>query len=344
MRTIEGIDQKAVTEWLSERVVVQPPLEFQLIIGGHSNLTFRVTDTERRQWVLRRPPLNSVLHTAHDMEREARIVQALAGSGVPVPPVVGLCTDEAVKGSPFYVMNFVDGVVARTAAGARAFEEDTRRIVSRNLIEVLVRLHALAPEEVGLGDLGKKTDYVLRQLRRWSRQVDSLSKRELPLLRQVYQELTGRVPPEGGVGIVHGDYRLDNCIVGVDGSIAAVLDWELCTLGDTRADLGMLLVYWAEPGDILEPLGSPPTTAGGFASRRELVDDYCVSSGHEAVHLDYFVAFAYWRLACILEGVHARYLSGAMGKGAPPGVERFAPAVERLTERASDILSGRPAF
>lgn len=344
MHTIEGINQPAVTDWLRERVALKTPLTFKLITGGHSNLTFQVTDAGGKKWVLRRPPLHSVLATAHDMSREHRIVQALAGSGVPVPPVVGLCTDEGVNGSPFYVMEFVEGTVARDVTTAHELDPATRMTASQDLMEVLVRLHALVPEDVGLGDLGKKADYVARQLRRWSRQVDGLSKRQLPLLRQVHGELVQRIPAQHEAGIVHGDYRLDNCIISTDGRIAAVLDWELCTLGDVRADIGMLMVYWAEPEDPIQPLDSAPTTAGGFPDRRQLVDWYRAATTVDLSDLDYFVAFSYWRLACILEGVYARYLSAAMGEGTPENLGRFAHMVDQMTERAAEILEGRPAF
>lgn len=343
MPTVEGINPAPVTAWLNARAPVVPPLTFELITGGHSNLTYRVTDAAQRRWVLRRPPLNSVLATAHDMGREHRIVGALAGTGVPVPPVVGLCTDETVNGAPFYVMGFVEGLVARDAKTAEYLDASARETASRNLVEGLVRLHSLEPEAVGLGDLGRKGDYVARQLRRWSRQVQALSARDLPLLQQVHGRLVDAIPPQRAAGIVHGDYRLDNCIIRDDGSLAAVLDWELCTLGDVRADVGMLLVYWAEPEDELFALASPPTTAPGFAQRRQLVDWYCEMTDRDLDDLAYFVAFSYWRLACILEGVYARYLSAAMGKKTPHNLDRFGRAVEQLAERAADILDGGPA-
>ena len=345
---VEGIQSAAVTAWLAERTEVAPPLRFEVITGGHSNLTYRVTDTQGRRWVLRRPPLNSVLKTAHDMGREHRIIAALAESQVPVPKVVGLCSDDAVNGAPFYVMAFVDGLVARDATLAERLAPPVRQTVSMNLIDVLARLHAVDPEKVGLGDLGKREDYVGRQLRRWSRQLDGLaeasSARDLTPLRRAHAVLADRIPAQSGAGIVHGDYRLDNCIVQEDGTVAAVLDWELCTLGDVRADLGMLMVYWGEPGDDVVALDSPPTTAPGFATRRELVDRYKEVSGDDLPDLDYFVAFSLWRIACILEGVYARYLSGAKGSAIPADVGRFADASDRLGARAEEILAGRPAL
>ncbi len=344
MSTVEGIDQPQVTAWMQTQVEIAPPLTFELITGGHSNLTFRVTDTEGRKWVLRRPPLNSVLATAHDMGREYKVVSALGGSGVPVPPLVGLCTDETVNGAPFYVMDFVDGTVARNTSIAERLPLEVRKTASVDLVRVLAKLHALSPDDVGLSDLGKKADYVARQLRRWARQVEGLSKRELPLLKQVHAELVNRIPEQGAAGIVHGDYRLDNCIIDEQGHVAAVLDWELCTLGDVRADVGGLIVYWAEPTDEFFPLDDPPTVVDGFADRRGIIDAYREAAGREVEDLEYFIAFAYWRLACILEGVHARYAAAAMGSSIPENLARFTQGVDRLTQRAADILAGRSAF
>ena len=341
---VEGINHAEVTAWFNERVELAEPLSFELITGGHSNMTFLVRDAKGRRWVLRRPPLNSVLATAHDMGREHAVVSAMAKTDVPVPKIVGLCTDEAVNGAAFYVMDFVDGIVPRNLKVADQLDLAVRQRASHSLVEVLAKLHEVNPDAVGLGNLGKKQDYIARQLRRWARQVAGLSKRDLPLLKQVHTELSDRIPEQAAAGIVHGDYRLDNCIISADGEISAVLDWELCTLGDVRADVGMLLVYWAEKGDDFFPLDDPPTTADGFADRKGLLDAYCAASGRDFEHLDYFVAFAYWRLACILEGVYSRYLAAAMGSAVPKNLDRFGSGVELLTRRAADILAGAPAL
>lgn len=343
MRAVEGIEAAKVTRWLRQHTPLTAPLRFEPITGGHSNLTFRVSDAEGRQWVLRRPPLNSVLATAHDMGREHRIIAALADSAVPVPGVVAMCTDTAVNGPPFYVMELVEGTVARDISSAQALSPGQRMQASRSLIEVLAHLHRVDPAVVGLGNLGRRQHYVARQLRRWDRQVRSLSQRELPLLFEVHRALSERIPPQHGAGIVHGDYKIENCIVDPAGEIAAVLDWELCTLGDVRADVGMLMVYWVEPGDTLHPLADPPTSIGGFASRRQLLDWYCSASGRDFPEIDYFVAFASWRLACIIEGVYARYHAAAMGAHVPDDVERFARTVDQLVARAAAILDGGAA-
>ena len=329
----KGVDVPRVTEWLQARVpALEAPLSFDLIAGGRSNLTYRVTDADGRAWVLRRPPLGQVLATAHDMGREHRIISALAPTDVPVAPAVGLCTDESVNGAPFYVMDFVDGLVARDAASARTLDVEARRRASAQTAEVLARIHAVDPDAVGLGDLGRREGYVERQLKRWYGQWQKSQTRELPAIDDVHAALAARVPEQGPATIVHGDYRLDNCLIGPDGTIAAVLDWELCTLGDPLADVGLLLVYWTEVGDAHPALLDAATTVDGFASRAELIELYAAASGRDVSDVEYFVALGYWKLACILEGVYARFKGGVMGESS--GFEGFATQVEILAEAA----------
>ena len=337
----KGVDVPRVTEWLQARVpALEAPLSFDLIAGGRSNLTYRVTDADGRAWVLRRPPLGQVLATAHDMGREHRIISALAPTDVPVAPAVGLCTDESVNGAPFYVMDFVDGLVARDAASARTLDVEARRRASAQTAEVLARIHAVDPDAVGLGDLGRREGYVERQLKRWYGQWQKSQTRELPAIDDVHAALAARVPEQGPATIVHGDYRLDNCLIGPDGTIAAVLDWELCTLGDPLADVGLLLVYWTEVGDAHPALLDAATTVDGFASRAELIELYAAASGRDVSDVEYFVALGYWKLACILEGVYARFKGGVMGESS--GFEGFATQVEILAEAARATVDNLP--
>jgi aminoglycoside phosphotransferase (APT) family kinase protein len=337
-----GIDATGVTRWFVEHAPnVEPPLSFELIAGGRSNLTYRVTDTEGHAWVLRRPPLGQVLATAHDMGREHRIISALAATDVPVAPVVGLCTDEAVNGAPFYVMGFVDGLVARNAEAASVLDARARARAGDQLADVLARIHAVDPDAVGLGDLGRKEGYVERQLKRWYGQWQKSKTRDLPVVDEVHATLAARVPDQGPAAIVHGDYRLDNCLLAPDGTIAAVLDWELCTLGDPLADVGLLLVYWTEPGDNHPALIDASTTLPGFPSRAALIARYADASGRDVSDVGFFVAFGYWKLACILEGVYARYKGGVMDTTS--GFEGFAAQVEILAEAARATVADLPA-
>ena len=333
----EGIHAEAVTAWFGRHVpAARPPLGFSLIEAGHSNMTFVVQDGRAARWVLRRPPLHTVLATAHDMGREHRAIAALHPEGFPVPRPLGLCSDPSVNGAPFYVMEYVDGSVIRDATEAAALPHGTRRALSRSLVEVLAQLHGFDPDAVGLADHGRREGYVARQLRRWLRQVTDTDTADRPEIRAVHDHLAARVPEQSTTGIVHGDYRLDNCIVGGDGKVRAVLDWELCTLGDVLADVAMLLTYWSEPGEDTQALDNAPTAVEGFYSRAELLAAYAEASGRSLDQIDFYLAWGAWRLACILVGVQARYLAGAMGDKAPlEGIESFAGRIDGLVARAA---------
>ena len=333
----EGIDAGAVTAWFGDHVgAARAPLVFSLIEAGHSNMTFLVGDSLGQRWVLRRPPLHNVLATAHDMTREHRAIAALHPVGFPVPRPLGLCSDPDVNGAPFYVMDHVDGLIIRDSDEARRFLDiPTRRQLSRSLIEVLARLHAVDIDAVGLGDFGRREGYVARQLRRWLRQVESTPGVDRSDIRELHDHLVERIGEQGTTGIVHGDFRLDNCIVSGDGKVRAVLDWELCTLGDVLADVAMLLTYWSEPGDDTQALDNAPTAVEGFYTRTELIDAYAAASGQSLDRIDFYLAWGAWRLACILIGVQARYLAGAMGDKAPrEGIDSFEGRIDGLVARA----------
>jgi aminoglycoside phosphotransferase (APT) family kinase protein len=270
------------------------------------------------------------------MAREHRIMTALQDSPVPVPPVVGLCTDEAVTGAPFYVMRFVDGVILRDQPTAEGVPESIRTAATDSLVDVLADLHALEPASVGLGELGKQEGYVERLLRRWRGQWEKSKTRDLPVVDEVAERLAAGIPAAGPARIVHGDYRLDNVIVSPhDGSVQAVLDWELCTLGDPLADVGMLLVYWTEPGDDFSALTWAPTLAAGFPGRKEVAARYAAASGRDLSEIDYYVALGYWKIAVILEGVYARYRSGAYGE-TDDSWREFEHSVPQLAEAADE--------
>ena len=261
-----GIDVDAVTRWFADHVdATAPPLRFDLITGGRSNLTYDVTDEADHRWVLRRPPTGMVLQSAHDVGRERRLMDALGPTPVPVPVVVGATEEDDVTGAPFFVMQRVDGHVVRTQADAeRLLSEAARRTAGEQLVDVLLQLHAVEPDQVGLGDLGRGTGYIARQLKRWHGQLQAGRTRELPLLDEIHDRLAAAVPDQQATRIVHGDYRLDNVIVGDDGVVRAVLDWEICTLGDPLADLGLLLVYWSDPGEQFAPLLDAPDARRGL--------------------------------------------------------------------------------
>jgi aminoglycoside phosphotransferase (APT) family kinase protein len=339
---VEGIDTDRVGKWFIDNVPgVAPPLRFELIAGGRSNLTYRVTEGNGRHFALRRPPLSHVLPTAHDMAREYRVISALGPTVVPVPVTFGLCQDEGVNGRPFYVMEFVEGHIVRDAETAeRDLDPAARQRAGESIADTLAALHAVDVDAVGLGDFAKRDGYIERQLRRWFEQfrnspVDGVD--TATIIGAIHDRLAADIPPQVGTAIVHGDYRLDNTVLGPDGAVRAVLDWEICTLGDPLADLGLLMVYWTDAGDEAALLGVTPTTVPGFPRRAEIRDRYQAASGRDLGRLDFYVAFGYWKLACILQGVYARYVGGAAA-GDRSSVEGFATSIVRLAEMAESTL------
>jgi aminoglycoside phosphotransferase (APT) family kinase protein len=337
---IQGVDIDKVSAWLNTNIDgAQAPYSFSLIAGGRSNLTYKVTDGNNVSYVLRRPPLGHVLATAHDMAREHRIIAAVGQTGVPVPKTLGVCTDESVNGAPFYVMAFVEGEVLDSAEKAAKLDPSLRIDASMNLIDVLAELHAVDVDAVGLGDLAKREGYIERQIKRWSTQWENSKTRELPEIDEVVRLLSSKVPQQQGVVIAHGDFRFGNVLINVqNGRIAAVLDWELCTLGDPLADLGYIGVYWSDgPSSALR--ANDPTPAGGFAKYQDLVDRYAKTTGRDVTNIEFYRAFAYWKLACIVEGVYARYLGGALGEKQASDLEPFKLQTEAAANSAEEALS-----
>ncbi|SNS39425.1 Predicted kinase, aminoglycoside phosphotransferase (APT) family [Geodermatophilus saharensis] len=306
----------------------------ELIAAGMSNLTYVVTPaggTVDDAVILRRPPTGAVLATAHDMAREHRVISALGPTAVPVPRTLHLCTDPEVLGAPFYVMERVVGlhVVTDLPAGY-ADRPEQRRAIGDGLIDVLADLHSVDPQAVGLGDFGRPEGFLARQVRRWSGQWDATRDRDRPAMDALAARLAETVPATQRAGIVHGDYRLDNCLLDPErpGGIRAVLDWEMSTLGDPLTDIGMLFVYWPEAGET-RPVLSPVTTLPGFPTRREIADRYAARSGLDLGDLTWYVGFAYFKFAAIVAGIVARSAAGAMaGKDTSGYADRIDPCVE----------------
>ena len=338
---MRGIDEDKVTAYLVGNCDgMRPPLVFEQIVGGHSNLTYKVTDASGQSWVLRRPPLGAVLATAHDMGREHRIISSLAPAGIPVPPAVALCQDESVNGAPFYVMKFVEGHVLDTPWAVENGVPDraARGRLGTAIVDALAALHTLEPDDVGLGDLGRREAYLDRQLSRWRGQWEKTRTRELPSMEETYELLVRVKPEQKYTGIVHGDYRLGNMLCTSDGRVAAVLDWELCTLGDTMADLGYIMNNWAEENEAGPSQAvAMPTAAGGFPTRAEFLAAYSARTGRSTDGIEYYRAFQWWRLAAIVEGVLARYLKGVMGE-AGADMSAFRQQVDQMAEEALTMV------
>lgn len=319
-------------------------LSAELIAGGKSNLTYVLRERgggdAAAAWVLRRPPLGHVLATAHDMAREFRVLSALAPTGVPVPRVYHLCQDAGVVGAPFYVMELVEGTVYRDKSQTAALTAERARAMSWALMDVLADLHAVDPGQVGLADFGRPEGYLDRQVARWGKQLAASRSREVPGIDALHRTLGDTIPRSQRAAIVHGDYRLDNVIVDDRDKIAAVLDWEMAALGDPLADLGLLCVYWTE----LETLGggngltSAVDSAAGFPAQDELIERYAARSGLDVTALPWYIAFGYFKLAVIAEGIHYRFLSG---QTVGSGFEGMGGLVPALVRRGLDTLAAR---
>ncbi len=333
MTDLPGLDLSRFAAWFDDACPAQiaGPLSGRLLAGGRSNLTYEVSDGTHR-WVVRRPPLGHVLATAHDMGREYRVMTALRDTSVPVPLTYALCTDPEVIGAPFYVMSRVDGIPYRTEEEITPLGPVRTRAIAWRMIETLALLHAVAPAEVGLADFGRPEGFLYRQVRRWKKQLDASRSRPVAGIDELHELLAASQPESTQATIVHGDYRLDNLLVGPDDKIAAVVDWEMATLGDPLTDLGLLAVY--QRMDRLHE-GPMASEAPGYPSETEILDRYAQASGRDLSDLGFYVALGSFKLAVILEGIHYRYVHGqTVGEG----FEQIGTQVEPL------VVSGLAAL
>ena len=337
-----GLDLGRLRAYLDEH---QPgfatgELAAEVVVGGKSNLTY-ILGTGDRRWVLRRPPLGHVLATAHDMTREYRVMTALGATTVPVPDTHFLCTDPDVIGAPFYAMEYVDGAIYRRGSDTTSLAPARAQAIADALVDVLADLHDVDPATVGLADFGRPEGFMARQLKRWHTQLDASRSRSLPGMDELADALAADVPLSGPAGIVHGDYRLDNVIVGSDDRVSAVLDWEMATLGDPLADLGLLLVYWGAlaglPG---APISSAVDPAVGFPSGEELIARYAARRSVDLTRLPWYVAFGFFKLAVISEGIHYRFTAG---QTVGAGFEHMGDVVVPLVAKGREALAGDAA-
>ncbi len=341
-----GLRLDAVVEWLAAAgVMLEPPVSPRLLTAGRSNVSYLLTDATGASVVLRRPPLGNVMPTAHDMAREHRVLTGLAHVDFPAPRPLALCEDADVNDSPFLVMEFVDGRIVATAEQAQSLSAGEREAVSHALVETLARLHSVDVAAAGLADFGRPEGYLPRQLVRWTKQWELTQTRPLPAMDALRDRLgtdLSRLPDDQPSGLVHGDYRLDNVMLATDGAdVRAVLDWEMSTLGHPLADLGLTLVYWTEPADVLRsriPVAERLTDAPGFLDRRRFIDAYADASGLPMDVLDTCTALACLKLAVITESILARTL---MGKQLGVGSEHahaMGVATESLAELGLHVL------
>jgi aminoglycoside phosphotransferase (APT) family kinase protein len=338
----EGLDLPALRAYLDTAGPgTAGPLSGALLQGGRSNLTYRVTDGVST-WVARRPPLGGLTPSAHDMGREFRVMRALRDTGVPVPRTVALCEDASVLGTPFSVVEYVPGRVLRSHADLHSLSLAEITGCAHALIDELARLHAVPYEAVGLADFGRPGGYLTRQVDRWRDQWARVGTRPLADMDRLHTRLAKAVPTESGASVVHGDYRVDNAILDAmdPGSIRAIIDWEMATLGDPLADLGLHLVY-RDPA--FDPVlgGAAASTSERLPSVRELAERYACGSGRDLAALGFYLGLGYFKIAVIAEGIHARHLKG-LTLGA--GFETVGEAVPRLVAAGLRALQREDGF
>lgn len=311
----EGYDVPAVEAWIDEHIPsLKPPFQWTRLEGGHSNLTYSLVDANGNRAVIRRPPQGELLPKAHDMSREWALISSLGPTGVPVPEALGFCESPDVTGAWFYVMGYVHGRPLYTAEDTRQWVPEANRIrLAHSFIDVLAELHSLDPDEIGLGDLGKKDNYVARQLKTWYRSWTASvepANYDDPRTHELKEYFTEHLPEQEMARVVHGDYGLHNCLIGPDSTVAAVVDWEISTLGDPLADLAYALNQWAPADDAGAAGTGAATDVPGFPDQSELAARYASRTGRDLSKLDFYIGFNRWKSAAIVHGVYARYMEG----------------------------------
>ncbi|WP_204164381.1 phosphotransferase family protein [Nocardioides daejeonensis] len=332
------LDLPALERYLAKELPEGPTgvLTARLIAGGRSNPTYDISDGSRH-WILRRPPYGEILQSAHDMSREARVMGALGGSAVPVPTVVAHCEDTEVLGVPFYVMDRLEGRTYRTREGTGTLTVEQRRALAENMVTTLVALHSIDPADVGLADWGRPDGYLERQVSRWGRQWHKIKTSERPEVDDLVERLTRSLPPLRFPGIVHGDFKIDNLMVDHDdpSRILGLLDWEMSTLGDTLTDLGILISFWDEPGQMHNPITAGATAHAGFPTAAEVVALYAERRSISVDDLEWYIVFADFKIAVILEQIHHRHLQGTtVGDWFDDIGDMVGPLLTRARERA----------
>lgn len=335
-----GFDVDRVVPWLQERCSwITLPLSWEKLVGGHSNLTYRVTDAGDNAFVLRRPPQGELLPSAHDMAREFKIMSALWPTPVPVPEPLAFCDDKTITGALFYAMRAIDGRSLYNADEVEALiPVELRRAHGFHFIDVLADLHAIEPSAVGLGDLGRPEAYVARQLKRWKASWDASKTIDAPDVTNLQAFLSARIPEQGPARVVHGDYGLHNCVSNRFGQVAAVVDWEISTLGDPMADLSYAINAWGKPGEV-SGRGVKPSLAPGYPTDTELLDRYAERTGVDLSDISFYISFNHWKTVCIIDGVLARYYAGNKGT---EGVDLVGLALGRDEALAKSIAAAEP--
>ena len=321
-------------KYISSVVDISEDFNFEQFKVGRSNITFKIYD-DANSFVLRRPPFGLKLESAHNMGREYKILKVLSENGLRVPKPMYLYNKKELSVDDFYIMEFIEGETIANNQIADEFNEIQKNTITESFIKALSEIHNFDVISSELNDLGKHEDYVERQINRWNKQFQSQKVREIKELESATKLLLDNIPSQQTVGIVHGDYRLDNVRV-KDNKVTAVLDWELCTLGDPLADMGTVIASWNTKKEKDSPFIYSPTLSGGFPTREDVIKLYLNESNLDLKDIEFYTRLSYWKHAMIMEGVYIRYSMGSYGKTNENEIESFKDSTIKFANKAAN--------
>ncbi len=321
-------------KYISSVVDISEDFNFEQFKVGRSNITFKIFDNAN-SFVLRRPPFGLKLESAHNMGREYKILKVLSENGLRVPKPMYLYNKKELSVDDFYIMEFIEGETIANNQIADEFNEIQKNTITESFIKALSEIHNFDVISSELNDLGKHEDYVERQINRWNKQFQSQKVREIKELESATKLLLDNIPSQQTVGIVHGDYRLDNVRV-KDNQVAAILDWELCTLGDPLADMGTVIASWNTKQEKDSPFIYSPTLSGGFPTRKDVIELYLNNSDLDLSDIEFYARLSFWKHAMIMEGVYIRYSMGSYGKTNENEIESFKNSTIKFANKAAN--------
>ena len=329
---MEFFDKK-IRDYISSNLDLDSNFKFEQFKVGRSNITFKIFDNSI-SYVLRRPPFGKKLESAHNMQREFRIITELSRNNLKVPKPILLCVDRTISEDDFYIMEYIEGETIADNLIAAKYSDSQKKKITESFISTLAELHTFDVVESNLRDLGKHQDYVERQLNRWNKQFRAQKVREIDDLDQATKILFDNIPSQQRISIVHGDYRLDNVRIN-NNSVEAIVDWELCTLGDPLADLGTVIASWSDENEIDTPFIYSPSLSGGFPSRKEIINLYEKKSLLNVSEIEFYIRLSFWKHAMIMEGVYVRYSLGYYGNVDKKDIEAFGQSTLNFAKKAS---------
>lgn len=321
-------------KYISTVVDISEDFNFEQFKVGRSNITFKIFD-DSNTFVLRRPPFGLKLESAHNMGREYKILKVLNENGLRVPKPLYLYNKKELSTDDFYIMEFIEGDTIANDQVAERYDQSQKKTITESFIKALTEIHNFNVINSELSNLGKHEDYVVRQINRWNKQFQSQKVREIKELESATNLLLDYIPPQQTVGIVHGDYRLDNVRV-KDNKVTAVLDWELCTLGDPLADMGTVIASWNTKKEKDSPFIYSPTLSGGFPTREDVIKLYLNESNLDLKDIEFYTRLSYWKHAMIMEGVYIRYSMGSYGKTNENEIESFKDSTIKFANKAAN--------